>query len=207
MYGQGRKQPQCSTTSPYVNSLCGCEVCVLISLQWIVSSCIILTSGLCLYHFDPWIVSICIILTSGLCLYHFDQGSHCLLFVFGYNFHPTSDLSVCWLKHTGQTLWSHLPRELTVHRLLLVRCYDWGSSGGMPSCGSVDIVLVLMQNFLKCSLRVFNLGLVNQVWNLLLAEAQHQVGCSFVVVGEDVSIFEFGRTCRCWSKLSRLSNL
>lgn len=43
---------------------------------------------------------------------------------------------------------------------------------------SVDIVLVLLQNFLKCSLRVFNLGLMNQVWDLLMAEAhQQQVGC------------------------------
>ena len=102
---------------------------------------------------------------------------------------------------------SLLSNELAVHKLLLVRCYVWDSSGGMPSCRSIDIVLVLMQNFLKCSLRVFNMGLVNQVWNLLLAEAQQQVGCLFVVVVEDVDIFEFGQTCPCLSKLSRLLNL
>ena len=151
--------------------------------------------GLCL-SVSFWPVDcVCIILTRAATVYFLFLD---IIFI---------QLRSFWVKHTGQTLWSHLPSELTVHKLLMVRSYDWGSSGGMPSCCSVDIVLVLMQNFLKCSLRVFNLGLVNQVWNLLLAEAQHQVGCSFVVVGEDVDIFEFGRTCPCLSKLSRLSNL
>jgi hypothetical protein len=30
------------------------------------------------------------------------------------------------------------------------------------------------QNFLKCSLRVMNPGLANQVWDLLMAEVQQQ---------------------------------